>query len=150
MAHISRTRTFAVTAAALAAAFACANSAAAEDYPPAYNQKTQFLTNDPKPTMPVASKFKDQKLATGIYTWSQVDNTAHRSICLTKGTYTWDDFLTPGNGTYAHKSSLQDDHQDPPAVLNGIVDLKGWGLPSQDWTWGSELVLTQVVSSCTP
>ena len=46
-------------------------------------------------------------------------------------------------GTFAKNYADFDQKPHLLNVKNGTIDLKGWGLPSGTWTWGSELQMIQ-------
>jgi hypothetical protein len=124
----------------VAAIAVSANPSAAS--PIAYNQKVQYLTDNPTPSMGVSVVDRKIILAQGTYTWGLLldgtvpGSTWKRSIFLKAGTYDWTDILIPDNGYYDQQSSLSDDQGDPVAYLASptFVDTSG------THEWGSELI----------
>jgi len=103
----------AVSAAVLGAGVTTATAAPA----PAQLSKKLWLTNAPNAEMSPATVHRDIYLAAATYDWynvlcEQLDGAVcvlvdHRSIALKSGWYSWDCTLTPRNGYYNQRCTLE-------------------------------------------
>jgi hypothetical protein len=122
-------------------------SAASATAATAYNEKYQYLTDNPTSDMETSCVERNIKLAAGNYIWqldsSFVAESQGPTIKLRAGSYDWEDCLVPETssipnqrGDYVHTSYLQ-----PLSFSGSTATLKNidfQGVPN--WTtWGSDL-----------
>jgi hypothetical protein len=100
-------------------------ASAADEFPTAYNTKTQLLTNKPESGMDASCASRRISLIAGDYDWEQTLALGSRSnLRLGSGMYTWEDCLYPDDGFYVQQTTLN-------------PDTKGWETISlTDWVGG--------------
>lgn len=130
---------------ALAAVVLLVASPAQAAAPTEYHQKTQVLTDEPKPGVASSQVVRNILLGPGRYGWwTYVSPRATpvagdcdgREIDLGWGWYQWIDTLVPHDGYYEHISGLVPFNSDWPAV-----ELRcSWRIEfANTYTWGSAL-----------
>ncbi|MGY0055140.1 hypothetical protein ACWY4P_00900 [Streptomyces sp. LZ34] len=112
-------------------------ASAAQDYPTAYNTKTQYLKAQPTSDMPKSCVERHITLLGGDYDWGQILGAGDRpNLYLGAGAYTWEDCLYPDDDFYIHQTKLNPDNPDWDEIsLTESVFLAD----SDSYTWGSYL-----------
>lgn len=129
---------FAVMVAALTVSRpAAAKVAPTCSFPTAYEQKTEFLTAYPNPSMPTSTISKSiyLKACTYTYTIQGFHTTKYEIIRLEAGTYQWNSYLIPENDFYTQETVLCPPNGGTCAVLR-IFENIGY---STTLEWGSYL-----------
>ncbi len=116
---------------------ASATASAADEFPTAYNTKTQRLTDKPESDMDPSCVSRRISLIAGEYDWEQTLALGSRSnLYLGSGMYTWEDCLYPDDGFYVQQTSLNPDNPDWDTIsLTDWVELD----EERTYTWGSLL-----------
>jgi hypothetical protein len=136
VARISRVLVAGTALIAVAVLGASATASAADEFPTAYNTKTQFLTDEPESGMDPSCVSRRISLIAGEYDWEQTLALGSRSnLYLASGMYTWEDCLYPDDGFYVQQTTLDPDNSGETINLTDWVELD----EGRTYTWGSLL-----------
>jgi hypothetical protein len=114
-----------------------------DNYPPASNTRTQFLTSNPTTLNETSCVTRTIFLATGLYLWKYffnnqtIDVSGDPATLIMSGTYKWRDCLVPMFGYYVQSSSLTSigfGNYYSNSAINIQVPRDGV------YTWGSDLI----------
>lgn len=112
-------------------------ASAADDFPTAYNTKTQYLKDPPTSDMDTSCVERQIFVTSGDYDWGQILGSGKRpNFRLGAGDYTWQDCLYPDDDFYVHQTTLdpKNPHWDSVSLTTSVFLSR-----SGDFRWGSYL-----------
>jgi hypothetical protein len=118
------------------------------NFPPAYDTKTEFLTDNPTVDLPNSCVGRDIYLAAGDYQWDykmggEEITQSGGTVSVSGGGYSWETCIYTQNGYYQMTSSLTSftkDANGDPIETHDLRDINIQLFSSGDYNWGSVLI----------